>query len=162
MSLNRFSDVEIMQPDRHDLSCLPPLEDLAYLRQVDASFLKTEHIPNHLTDSANVLNGNANGSCKSFVDWALNCSNSKALLSLKQSSSDTPPIELEALLKEIFLKLPSKEGHWLWVAQRYTARSINWQMADTIKQCLRGVIRKTPPSYFTYRIKHRKWRKQPK
>lgn len=160
MNPNRFSDVEIIHPDQHGLSCLPPLEDIAYLRQVDASFLKTEYSPNYVSGSVNALRENANGSCKSFVDWALNCLNSKVLLSLKQSNSDTPPIELEALLKEMFLQWPSKEGHWLWIAQRHTARSINRQVMDTLKQSLRGAIRKTPPSYFTYGIKNRKRRKQ--
>ncbi|KKT67622.1 MAG: hypothetical protein UW60_C0003G0030 [Candidatus Woesebacteria bacterium GW2011_GWA2_44_33] len=136
-------------------------DDLEYLRRVDdVSSHKTEHSPNYLTDSANVLNASVNGSCKSFVDWALNCRNSKVVLSLKQSNSDTPPIELEALLKEIFLQWPSKEGHWLWIAQRHTARSINRQVMDTLKQGLRGAIRKTPPAYFTDRIKYRERRKQ--
>ena len=141
---------------------LPPLEDLEYLRQEDKRYCESNQYPNNTSGNANDLSASANGSCKSFVDWALNCCKSKVVLSLKQSNSNTPPIELAVLLEELFLQWPSNEGHWLWIAQRYTARCINRQINDTFKQCLHGVIRKTPPAYFIYRIKHRKKRRQVK
>ena len=116
-------------------------------------------------ENANVsVNGNDNGGCKIKVNLELNPSktelNFELINQLKNCNSSTPPKNIASLLERIFKTWESKEGHWLWIAQNYTARTINWVMAATIKEYLRGGIRKNPPSYFTYLIKFRKKRKQ--
>ena len=109
------------------------------------------------------VNGN-NGSGKNKVNLELNPSktelNFELINELKNCNSSTPPKNIASLLERIFKPWESKEGHWLWIAQNYTARTINWVMTATIREYLRGGIRKNPPSYFTYLIKFRKKRKQ--
>jgi len=107
---------------------------------------------------------NDNGGCKNKINLELNSSkpkiNFELIDQLKNCNSSTPPKDIAFLLENIFKPWESKEGHWLWIAQNYTARTINWVMAVTIREYLRGGIRKNPPSYFTYLIKFRKKRKQ--
>lgn len=107
------------------------------------------------------VSGNANGTHKREVKSELNWYQSGLIYQLKRYASDTPKNEIATLLEEIFKTWPSnKEGHWLWIAQTYTTRTINWVMSATVKKYLQGGIRKTPPAYFTYLLKFRKKRKE--
>lgn len=106
------------------------------------------------------VSGSENGTYKPEVKSELNWYKSELIFQLKRCTSGTSPNEIASLLKQIFQPWPSKEKHWLWVAQTYTARTLNWVMSATAKEHLRGGIRKTPPAYFTYQLRFRKERKQ--
>jgi len=102
-----------------------------------------------------------NDGYKKDVKSELNWYKSELISKLKECTSETPPIEIAQLLEEIFKAWPpTKETHWLWIAQTHTARTLRWVMSATVKKYLRGGIRKTPPAYFVFLLKHRKPRKE--
>jgi len=108
-----------------------------------------------------IVNGNGNDSYKTEVKSDVNWYKSELLLKLKKCKTHTSLNEIASLLEEIFMYWPpSKEKHWLWIAQNYTARTIIWVMSATVKEYLRGGIKKTPPAYFVYLLKFRKKRKE--
>lgn len=106
-------------------------------------------------DSVNAYES-VNGGCKYGVKNELNWPNYEVVLQLKNLKSNDSPKEVARLLQYLFSPWPSNDGHWLWIAQRYTPRVINWQVSATIKEYLRGAIRKTPPAYFTFEIHFRR------
>lgn len=120
-----------------------------------------EQKKNERTDENVSVSESVNGSYKRTVKDELNWYKSEPIHELKLCTSDTPQNEIAILLEEIFKPWPpNKERHWLWIAQRYTVRTLNWVMSATIKKYLRGGIRKTPPAYFVYLLKFRKQRKE--
>ena len=162
MSLYKIPDKEKIYPSWYDPSQSLSRDDQQFIWENTPLYEAKQTSTSNTLENANDLNVSANGSCKSFVNWALNLNKSEVLQELKRTNNQTPPIEIASLLRRIFIQWQSEEEHWSWIAQRYTARSIIWQILDTIKQCIRGAIRKTPPAYFTYRIKHRKRRRDAK
>ncbi|TSC88648.1 MAG: hypothetical protein G01um10145_815 [Microgenomates group bacterium Gr01-1014_5] len=105
------------------------------------------------------VNGSVNGAYKNGVNSELSWDKSKVISLLKQCTSDTPPIQVSAFLEELFKPWASKDGHWLWIAQTYTPRALNWAFLQTEKEYLRGAIRTNPSAYFTYDLRFRKKRK---
>ena len=162
MSLYKISDIEKTYPNWYDPMHQLSRDDQQFIWENTPLYEAKQTSTSNTLENANDLNVSVNGSCKSFVNWALNLNKSEVLQELKRTNNQTPPIEIASLLRRIFIQWQSEEEHWSWIAQRYTARSIIWQILDTIKQCIRGAIRKTPPAYFTYRIKHRKRRRDAK
>lgn len=107
------------------------------------------------------VSGNGNDTYKRELNPELNWYKSELISKLKQCNSTTPQKEIASLLEGIFKYWPpSKNTHWLWIAQSYSPRVLNWVMTATIKKYLRGGIRKTPPAYFIYLLKFRKQRKE--
>lgn len=102
---------------------------------------------------------NVNGGCKYGINNELNWPKYELVFQLSRCTSKDPEKEIAKLLQEIFKPWPSIEGHWLWIAQQYCPRVINWQVSATIKEYKRGAIRKTPSAYFTYELSFRKKRK---
>ena len=126
-----------------------PEEDELKLKQLNAS--ERENV---------CVSESVNGVRRFRANSELNWHEFTAVSELSRCNSHTSPKELASFLEEIFRHWESKEGHWLWITQRYTARTINCVMIATIKEFKRSGIRKTPPAYFTYVIRHRKKRKQ--
>ena len=102
---------------------------------------------------------NGNGTYKRKTNPELIWNKLDVISQLKHCTSRTPPNNIASLLEKLFDSWPSEEGHWLWVAQNYTPRIINWVISATTKAYQRGEIRKTPAAYFTYKIRFRKKRK---
>ena len=103
------------------------------------------------------LNGNLNGGYKRIVNRKLFPGKEKVILQLRNCNCKTPPIETASYLKELFNTPETKEGHWLYIAQNYTARAINRVIVLMNKQFLRGERPiPNPARYFTFLIKRRK------
>jgi len=155
----QISEIEKLYPNWYDKNSTLSLDDQRWIRENLP--LTEENKSKELNTSESVsVNENESGTCKNRVKSELNWCKSEVIFKLKQCRSSTPPNQISGLLKEIFKHWTSKEGHWLWVAQNYTARTTNWVMQATIKQYLRGGIKKNPPAYFTHLIRFRKKRKQ--
>lgn len=106
------------------------------------------------------VKGSVNGTYKNDTNLKLTISKSDALSSLGKCDYKTAPKKTAAYLEIIFSKYPSKEGHWLYIAQNYTPRTIKWVLKIVFKYQKRGEIYKTPAALFTYLIKRRKKRKR--
>lgn len=84
----------------------------------------------------------------------------KAIAALQLCNYRTPPKELAGLLKVLFQDYQSREGHWLYVAQNWSPRTINSVISLIIKRHNRGEVTiQNPAAYFTALIKYRKKRR---
>lgn len=106
------------------------------------------------------VNRSVNDTNKRRINFELTESKLKAITRLKSCNYRTPPIEVAALLEEFFADPNTKQGHWLYVAQNYTPRTINRVINHMIKVHISGekTIQK-PAGYFTHLIKFRKKRR---
>lgn len=156
-----ISEVEKLYPNWYDKSFPLSYDDQKWIWE-NVSLPEEDEIKlRALGTNGNVsVNGSVNGTYRPEVKSELNWYKSELIFQLKRCASGTSPNEIASLLEQIFKSWPSKEKHWLWVAQTYTARTLNWVMSATTKEDLRGGIRKTPPAYFTYQLRFRKKRKQ--
>ena len=156
-----ISEIEKLYPNWFDPTANLSYDDQKWIWENLPLSEKDNTEPRELRANGSVsVNGNVNGGCKSGVKSKLNWHKSRLILELKSCTSSTPPNKIAFLLEKIFEHWSSKDGHWLWVAQTYTTRTINWVMATTVREYLRGGIRKTPPAYFTYSLRFRKKRRQ--
>jgi len=111
-----------------------------------------------INDSVNV---NGNDSCKLQVDLELTHSKLRVITDLKSCNYRTSPKKIALLLEKIFVSYESKTGHWLYIAQHWSPRTINRVIAYMIKAHNSGRITfNNPPAYFTFLIKLRKKRKE--
>lgn len=104
------------------------------------------------------VNGNGNDSCYQKVNFELNQTKLNAISKLRGFTRDSSCIDIAEQLQILFREYPSREGHWLKVAQFHTPRQIIWSINYTLKLLKKGQIRKTPAHCFTYDIFHRKKR----
>ena len=106
------------------------------------------------------VNGNVNGSCKRSVKFELTQSKRNVITELNASNFRTPPREIARLLEQFFIEYPSHDGHWLYIAQHWTPRTIIRVLNNLIKLDSTGRITViNPAGYFTYLIKFRKRRR---
>lgn len=104
---------------------------------------------------------NVNGSYKRQVNFELTPSKQQIITNLYKCNYRTPPIKISKLLEELFKEWPSKEGHWLFIAQSYPPRPINRILNYLIKRHINGQDTiQNPAGYFTNLIKYRKKRKR--
>jgi hypothetical protein len=106
------------------------------------------------------VNLNGNDGCKPKVNLESKDYKRRVILELKKCNYRTPPKRTAYLLEELFKNKDTKPGHWLYIAQNYTPRTINWVIELMIKLHRSG--RETisiPAAYFTSLIQHRKKRK---
>lgn len=107
------------------------------------------------------VSGSVNDTYKRRVNLELTESKLKVIQKLKGCIYQTPPVEIAQCLEELFREYESKEGHWLYIAQTYPPRAINWNLSYMIKVHSSG--RRTFQNwaaYFTESIKFRKKRKE--
>jgi len=74
-------------------------------------------------------------------------------------TSKTPRQELAILLSNVFKEWPSKPGHWLYISQNWTPKTILSCLREIIKieqNCMQNI--KNPAAYFTRIIQFRKKR----
>ncbi|MGI0059450.1 MAG: hypothetical protein ACREBJ_06750, partial [Nitrosotalea sp.] len=86
------------------------------------------------------VSGNGNGTYKRQVNDMSSLSKHEVIEALKQLTHRTPPIEIAKLLEQLFIDYPSKEGHWLYVAQHWNPRAINRVIAHMIKSHSTGAV----------------------
>ncbi len=109
----------------------------------------------------NVLNGSVNRSYKRKENLYQTLSKHQTILELRNCKYRTPARIVANLLETLFSKYPSFRGHWLYIAQHYTPKTINSVISQMLKRCSRdGFKPENPSAYFTYVIRnYRKPRK---
>lgn len=157
-----ISKIEKLYPNWYDNQSSLSCEDQKWIWENVPLPEEDEIKQKELEENGNgSVSGNGSGTYKEEVESELNWYRSNLILQLKQCDSNTSSKKIAYLLENIFKFWPSdREGHWLWIAQTYTARTINWLMSATIKKYLLGGIRKTPPAYFIYLSRFRKVKKE--
>lgn len=106
------------------------------------------------------VNGSVNSSHNLKVNGGQNESKNYLITRLKRYNYLTPARVIANSLEKLFVKWPSKNGHWLYIAQHYTPKTINSVLAYMVKRYKSdGFWPKSPPSYFTDTIQHRPLRK---
>lgn len=115
-----------------------------------------ENIPNENIN----LNGNDNGTNKHKENLKQTSIKLELIRKLKTCNYRTPPKIIATLLEQL-LNLPdTKQGHWLFIAQKYTPKTINSVINKMIKAHSSGSRTITKPAaYFTCLIKHHKSRR---
>lgn len=103
---------------------------------------------------------NGNDGYKQHVNGSQTLSKQDAIAALKLCHYRTPPKEVARLLEALFINYHSKDGHWLYIAQRWNPRAINRVISLITKQHKRGdVTIQNPAAYFTFLIKRRQKRR---
>jgi len=96
------------------------------------------------------LNGGVNGSYKQQGNIKKKLTKNEAISALRKCNYRTPPKDLATYLEAIFGLWEEKPQHWLYIAQRYTPKSINSVISQMVKTHDRGAVPlKTPGAYFT-------------
>ena len=112
-----------------------------------------------IADTNAYVNGSVNGGYGLSVDSELNWYKSEAIRKLNNYDSSITEIQRASYLTEVFKFWKSFDGHWLFIAQTYTLRTINWVINETIKYYISGAIKTNPAKYFTYVVQKRTKRK---
>lgn len=129
-------------------------EDKEYIDKVLFSEKKNTN-----TKNDNVI-VNGNNTYKHGVDLKSTKSKLEVISKLKKCNYKSPPIEISNLLEELFSSHNTKKGHWLYIAQNYSPRTINRIIDRIIKVHKRGEETiKNPAAFFTFLIKFRKKKK---
>lgn len=103
-----------------------------------------------------------NGTNKRKVNSELTQNKQQEIITeLRKCTYRTPPHKIAALLEALFSSYSSKPGHWLYIAQNWTPRVVNWVLNYMVKLIKTGrTTIKNPAAYFTKLIKYRKKRKE--
>ena len=84
----------------------------------------------------------------------------KAIKELSSLRARVNPQRMADLLEKIFKGYGvQKDGHWLWIAQRWNPRAMKWVLNSMMKQQQNGKVLTNPPGLFTFSITKRKRRK---
>jgi hypothetical protein len=88
----------------------------------------------------------------------------QAIIELTTFNYRTSPKKIVPLLQTVFSSSSSQDGHWLYIAQHYTPKSINSVIRQMTKTHIEGwVTIKNPAAYFTDVLKRfHSMRKRPK
>ncbi len=106
------------------------------------------------------VNGSVNDSYKRNVNFELTQSKLNVVIKLKKCTYKTSPKDIAIFLEQFFIDFPSKSGHWLYIAQHWTPRTIVRVIEKLIKLDFSGrATLHNPAGYFTYLIKFRKKRR---
>jgi len=116
-----------------------------------------------ITNSGNgsvIVNGSVNGGRKLQENTNQNLTKSDAIKELNLATSRTPPKEIALYLETLFGQWEEKPDHWLFMAQRYTPKTLRGVRSQMLKAHLRGDITiLTPGAYFTHIVKQKIKRK---
>lgn len=146
---------------KYSFTSLLSIEDqsLACEAVAGAHFLFPSQSSYDEMESVNV-NWNDSDTCKRITNNLLSETKQSAIKKLKLFTYKTSPVEIEQALKIFFADIPSKEGHWLYIAQHWNPRAINRVIERMIKLEISGrVTIQNPAAYFTRLIKFREKRR---
>lgn len=131
-------------------------ETLAESTPVDYNNLKEQN--DHIESVSG--NGSVNGSYKRQENAEETQKKLQAITELKACNYRTPPKVISLLLEQLFSSNKSNDGHWLYVAQHYSPKSINSVIARIQKIHATGVDTiQNPSAYFTKLIQYHPKRK---
>ena len=149
--------VEKLYPDWFDASSELSYDDQKYIWE---NLPLPQDIDENKNSNTNTnVNSNDNGGCKQQTNEEKSKSKQQIIDDLKKCHHRTPPIELAGMLEVLFSKSKSQEGHWLWIAQHYNPRAINWVISEMLNSHRLGrQVISNPGAYFTFLIKKRKMR----
>ncbi|MGI5841535.1 MAG: hypothetical protein ACOX6N_04945 [Patescibacteria group bacterium] len=156
--IQNISEIEKRYPDWFDPSSELSREDQKYIWENSPL---TEDTNTRAKELNTNVNGNDNGGCKQRVNTEQTTSKQQIVEILRTSNYRTPPKRIAELLTMLFYKYSPKNDHWLWVAQHYNPRAINWVINEMINLHVSGrqkII--NPAAYFTYLIKKRRKRRE--
>ena len=106
------------------------------------------------------LSGSVNGSYKRQNNSGQKLGKRQAIAKLRGCNYRTSPKEIAFYLDATFGRWEKKPNHWLYIAQRYTPKTINSVIAQMIKEYQRGdKTFRSLGAYFTSVIKYRPSRK---
>ncbi len=102
----------------------------------------------------NKWNGSVNGSVNDIGKRQENTEEThiklQAITELTTCTYRTSPKKIASLLQVIFSSSITQDGHWLWIGQHYTPKSINSAIHQMMKAHEDGwVTLKNPAAYFT-------------
>ena len=121
--------------------------------QTDTDGLILNNLKHNPSEMVSV-NGSVNGIGKRHENSDEPQKKLQAIKELTQCNYRTSPKVLETLLKEVFSSCVTQDGHWLWIAQHYTPKSINSVIHQMKKAHAEGWITiKNSASYFTEVLK---------
>lgn len=142
------------KPEWHSASSELPLDDQEWI---------WKNVPHDENDKVNrdvSVNGNVSDTRRNGVAEKSAFSKQEVIGALRRCNYRTSPREIASLLERLFSSYPSKQGHWLYIAQHWTPRAVNRVLVRMEKQQDRGEVTiKIPPAYFTKLIKFRKKRR---
>ncbi len=123
-------------------------------------YLKQENKKNTERSENGNVNGMTNDDCKQIVGFELTDCKLKIIEGLKNYNYLTAPKEIAECLEEFFKEYKSKDGHWLYIVQRWNPRAINRTFSTLIKlhESGRATIQNWA-AYFVFLIKKRKQRR---
>lgn len=106
------------------------------------------------------VSGSVNGGRNLVIKSDESLIKRQAFSKLTSATYKTSPIEIASSLETIFSNYTSKEGHWLFIAQHYTPKTINAVLHQMFRDIRKGIVTvKNPPAYFTTVIQHKPKRK---
>jgi len=120
------------------------------------SFTEEENLPRK-----NVyVNGSVNATCKNEGKSRQKYDKNVAITQLRNCGYRTAPPRIADLLLRVFPNPSTKDGWWLYVAQKWHPKAINSVVRRIFTQIHRGDVSvQNPAAYFSYLIKFKKKRK---
>ena len=110
-------------------------------------------------ENTNVI-GSVNGGHKLQGNLEETLTKLQANVELKQSNYRTPPKKIAYYLEILFGQWEEKPEHWLYIARRYTPKTINAVIYQINKRIDRGEVSPiNNGAYFTSVIKHKQIKK---
>lgn len=96
---------------------------------------------------------NVIGTCKRQKNSEQTLSKNQAISKLGSLNYRTPCKEIGFYLEIVFKGWNARDGHWLYIAQHYTVKTINCVISEITKQHQRGdTTIQNPAKYFTHLI----------
>lgn len=156
-----ISKIEKLYPNWYDKTFPMSYEDQKWI-WTNLPLLEEDEYKFREIRTSNIasVNGSVIGSYKREAGSEQNLSKQQAIEMLKQFDHKTPPKKLALYLTNIFGLWEKKPEHWLYIAQRYTPKTMNSVISQMSKEEQRGdKTFETPGAYFTSVIKFRPKRK---
>lgn len=164
--MHKISDIEKIYPNWYNKDSNLPYDEQLWiweqlpLPEEDEQRLNTILKQEQNKNNESSINRSVRDTCKQQDNLTTNLSKTEANEKLKKCTYRTPPKEVAGYLECLFSDNPSKEGHWLYIAQHFNPRAINRTIVLMIKQQKTGERTiKNSSAYFTSLIKIRKQRR---
>lgn len=148
------AEVNKNSPEYFSAKSTPSFSEQGFIWARESTYEQTGQEQTELKANENVnAYENVIGTCKRQENSDQILSKSKAITKLKSLNYRTPCKEIAFCLEIIFKGWNAKDGHWLYISQHYTIKTISCVIAEITKQHQRGdTTVQNPAKYFTYLI----------